>query len=92
MGKTKRVGWGAVAIAAIGLLWVVWNAVSPTAVQTQGGPLTTAIASVVSPAFVLEVVALVMIFMLAVVALAIRTGRSVRMARGGVHIGGKRRR
>lgn len=54
-------------------------------------PLETAVAAVISPTLVLAALALVLAFLIAIVALAIRSGRSVRLGRGGVSIGGARR-
>jgi hypothetical protein len=65
-------------------------ALTRSAVQSAN-PIATVVAASVSPGLLLGVLALVLVFIVAIVALSIRSGRSVRINRDGLTIGGRRR-
>jgi hypothetical protein len=60
-------------------------------ITQSSNPLEAAIASVLNPTLVMASFSLVLVFLLAVVALALRSGRSVRLGPRGLSIGNARR-
>jgi hypothetical protein len=77
-------------LAGLALLFLGYLFYGQQVTQTPN-PIYTAIAGVLSPTLVLGGFALLLLFFLAVVAMALRSGRSVRFGRGGVSIGHSRR-
>lgn len=88
-----RRGVPAVAIAALFLVFVAllgYLAFGQSIVQSSD-PIGVAVADSISPSVLLIALGFVLLFLVAIVLLALRSGRSVRIGRDGVHIGRRSR-
>jgi hypothetical protein len=90
MGR-KTTSWKGIAsllvLVLAGLVYLLYGG----AIAQAPNPIDTAIADALSPTVVVFAIALVLVFLFAVVLLAVRHGRSVRLSRSGLTIGSPRR-
>lgn len=89
MGRKAKTGWAVILILAICAIFGGLGVLP--AVLAASNPIDSVVATSISPLLLLGGFGTVLFFLLAVVILALRAGRSVRIGRRGVTIGGRRR-
>lgn len=87
----RKVSGRALVLAFLTILGVIGYLSVGQSAMKSSDPIGAAVAGAISPGLLLGALALFLAFLVGVIALALRSGRSVRLDRSGVSIGRKRR-
>lgn len=87
----RRIPASAIGTLVVGIVGLLGYLLYGRSVAQSPDPISAAVAAAFSPALLVVFLALFLLFLFTIVALALRAGRTVRLGRGGLSIGGKRK-